>query len=375
MNNTSSEKIIYLESLRGIAAICVVLFHARHYDSFLKNSIFIENSGLMVDFFFVLSGFVIALSYFDKLFSFKELFNFQIKRFLRLYPLHFLMLLVFTFISLLKAYAAYEHGLISNGQGPASNNLNAFIHNLFLTHSFFVNDLTFNGQSWSISTEFYTYFIFGFILVVFRRNLYVLFTVLAISTIIAAFGVYSIHDSSYLVIDNVTNGLGGISRCIYSFFIGSLIFFITKYNNFIIMNIFQYITLFICVAFMSSYLYMEYLIAPILFGLLIFTLVNSKHSALKSFLSNKFLVYLGTISYGIYMIHTLVWWSINRVLIQILGFSESTCGEVLKACYETGPLIGNLSVAAGLFITYYLSKLSYKLIEMPANAYRNKLTI
>lgn len=373
MNNTSSEKILYLESLRGIAAICVALFHARHYDSFMNNLVFIDNSGLMVDFFFVLSGFVIALSYSDKLSSFKELFNFQIKRFLRLYPLHLFMLLVFAFIALAKFYSE-DYGLISDAQIRSINDSNAFLHNLFLTHSFFVNDLTFNGQSWSISTEFYTYLIFGFILVVFRNSLFLLFTVLTIFIIIAAFGVYSIHDSSYMFIENSTNGWGGISRCVYSFFIGSMVFFISKYNNFRIMNIFQYITLFICLVFMSSNLYMEYLLAPILFALLIFSLINSNSSSLKNFLNNEFLVYLGTISYGIYMTHVFVWWLINRVLIQLLNFSDSSCSEALKDCFETGPLVGNISVVVGLFITYHLSVISYKFIEMPVNAYRKKLT-
>jgi peptidoglycan/LPS O-acetylase OafA/YrhL len=375
MNNTSSEKILYLESLRGIAALCVVLFHARHYDSFLKNSLFIDNSGLMVDFFFVLSGFVIAFSYYDKLYSFRDLFNFQIKRFLRLYPLHLLMLLVFTFITLIRNYYITSFGLEADYQGSTGNNFNAFMHNLFLTHSFFVEDLTFNGQSWSISTEFYTYLIFGFILVFFRKNLYLLCTVLVISIIIASFGVYSIHDPTYLTIKNVTNGLGGISRCIYSFFIGSILFLITRHNNFVVMNLFQYVSLFICIAFMSSAdLYMEFLIAPILFGTLIFSLINSKHSILKRFLNNKLLVYLGTISYGLYMIHIFVWWLINRILIEFLGFN-SFCGEISKDCIETGPLIGNLVVVAGLILTYFLSGLSYKYLEMPVNAYRKRINV
>ena len=64
------DKIYFLESLRGIAAISVALFHFQT-ESFLTNNIFIRNSWLMVDFFFVLSGFVIAYNYQSKIKHFR----------------------------------------------------------------------------------------------------------------------------------------------------------------------------------------------------------------------------------------------------------------------------------------------------------------
>lgn len=53
-----------LESLRGVAALLVALSHS----SFLygQQHVFIANAGVFVDFFFVLSGFVMAFAYFDK---------------------------------------------------------------------------------------------------------------------------------------------------------------------------------------------------------------------------------------------------------------------------------------------------------------------
>ena len=49
----------------------------------------------MVDFFFVLSGFVIALNFQSKIYNFTDVINFQARRFFRLYPLHFFMLLIY----------------------------------------------------------------------------------------------------------------------------------------------------------------------------------------------------------------------------------------------------------------------------------------
>ena len=67
------KKILYLESLRGIAAISVALHHFS-INSILQNNYYVKNSYLMVDFFFVLSGFVIAYNYMDKLTNIKNYF-------------------------------------------------------------------------------------------------------------------------------------------------------------------------------------------------------------------------------------------------------------------------------------------------------------
>ena len=88
-----TEKLLSLEGLRGIAAISVAFFHFNNGSHF--NNIFVSNAWLMVDFFFVLSGFVIALNYQNKLKNIHDLLVFQKKRFFRLYPLHFIMLMVF----------------------------------------------------------------------------------------------------------------------------------------------------------------------------------------------------------------------------------------------------------------------------------------
>ena len=70
--------------------LVLVLHHLKSLSPYLSQNIFMSNSELAVDFFFVLSGFVISLNYFYKLNDFNIFFDFIKKRFLRLYPLHFL---------------------------------------------------------------------------------------------------------------------------------------------------------------------------------------------------------------------------------------------------------------------------------------------
>ncbi len=59
--NFMKKMFLPLESLRGFAAISVALFHLSTNSHLELN--FVKNAWLMVDFFFVLSGFVISLNY------------------------------------------------------------------------------------------------------------------------------------------------------------------------------------------------------------------------------------------------------------------------------------------------------------------------
>ena len=94
INKFSNNKIIQLESLRGIAACMIVLAHLPKWNEGM-NINFINNCYLMVDLFFVLSGFVIYNAYIGKLNEIKDLYKFIYLRFSRLYPVHLIFLILF----------------------------------------------------------------------------------------------------------------------------------------------------------------------------------------------------------------------------------------------------------------------------------------
>ncbi len=73
-----------MDGLRGVAALSVVLLH-----SFQSKGI-VTNGQLAVDLFFILSGFVIAYSYDDKLSAAMPKREFLLRRFIRLYPMLFI---------------------------------------------------------------------------------------------------------------------------------------------------------------------------------------------------------------------------------------------------------------------------------------------
>ena len=76
-----------LDGLRGVAAIAVVLFHLRDR---ARLSGLVPHAYLAVDFFFVLSGFVVSQAYGEKLAQGMSAGRFMAIRMVRLYPLLFL---------------------------------------------------------------------------------------------------------------------------------------------------------------------------------------------------------------------------------------------------------------------------------------------
>src|SRR5688500_8507161 len=89
-----SKRYTVLDSWRGIAACCVVFFHFEAF-SHIYDIPLVRNSFLFVDFFFVLSGFVIAANYQERLVGGFGVFRFIVLRFGRLYPLHLFVLVIY----------------------------------------------------------------------------------------------------------------------------------------------------------------------------------------------------------------------------------------------------------------------------------------
>ena len=150
-----------LDGFRGICALCVVVFHMPQLDSTITKWSFFQGSAIFVELFFTLSGFVLAHGYSTK----KNLsfFSFAKSRFFRLYPLH-LFMLVLTILMLLVRVIAIDLNLMHTTEATFSgaNSLNEIIPNLLLVHAWtpYTSAVSFNYPSWSISIEFYVYFIF-----------------------------------------------------------------------------------------------------------------------------------------------------------------------------------------------------------------------
>jgi peptidoglycan/LPS O-acetylase OafA/YrhL len=88
---TSQHRFLFLDGLRGVAALCVGIFHAALVFRF---GYLPRHAVLAVDFFFCLSGFVIAFAYDDKFRRGLGPGQFMVSRLVRLYPMIFVSVLL-----------------------------------------------------------------------------------------------------------------------------------------------------------------------------------------------------------------------------------------------------------------------------------------
>lgn len=171
------KKIIGLDILRFVIAIVMVTYH---FQTLLENSILNElafNSFWGTSIFFILSGFILTHVYYKNIEQHKfSITNFLIKRFFALYPIHiftFLISLAF-FFSLhivmnknfpLQLGVATLPGLVSDQTISVSfkDFLLYILENLTITHAWDYRFLFFNAASWSVSTLFFFYLCFFFI--------------------------------------------------------------------------------------------------------------------------------------------------------------------------------------------------------------------
>jgi len=170
--------VLPLDSIRGIAATSVVIHHLLLMPTFLAafphnawiNWSFFRSAWLLVDLFFVLSGIVMTLSYVDGEFGRFSLREFMVRRLARVYPLHIVMLLANLLFRLMRIGLVMAGVVVAVPTAFEVNNTYSFILNLFLLHSMgFVDYLSWNAPSWSISVEFYTYLAFGLVLLLAQR--------------------------------------------------------------------------------------------------------------------------------------------------------------------------------------------------------------
>ena len=343
--------ILPLETFRGIFALIIVLHHLK-IDTFIQKSSIVINGGLVVDFFFVLSGFVISLNYIDKINSKLDLINFQKKRFLRLYPLHLLTLFIFILIEIIKILV--ENYLdLQPTYSPFSgfNNYYSLIANFFLLHGWY--GWSFNLPSWSISTEFYTYLIFALVVLNAKYKLHIFLLMIFLSLLL-----FILNNFGYNSLDNFVYP----ARCIYSFFLGALTFVVYKKFKKNFSQLLCLILIISCVLFISYSdnfnLNNKYIFAPILFCLTILYISwLNQNSILYKILSNKLTVYLGGISYGIYMIHFGLVWFFRQFCRFALNISEKDDYLVFNK------YIGEVSTILFLILVIYLSHLSLKYFE------------
>ena len=157
-----------LDALRGIAALLVALFH---FDRWALPNLplgpfdtLIGNGYIWVDFFFILSGFVMTHVYRASFLGgrlgaagYREFLG---ARLARIYPLHFATLMMLVGLELVKLAVVLSGRVVENEPFTDRQSLDALVTNLLLMHGWNLHDdVTWNPPSWSISAEWAVYLV------------------------------------------------------------------------------------------------------------------------------------------------------------------------------------------------------------------------
>jgi peptidoglycan/LPS O-acetylase OafA/YrhL len=359
-----------LESWRGLCACLVVLYHFDPY-SHIHDAALFRHAYLFVDFFFVLSGFIIFETYFDRLNQGFGIKKFAAMRLGRLYPMHVLTL------ALTMVYLILRTGLApGDGSMPPLALVGLFDNFSTITHVTFLNamglrgDLSWNLPSWSIGAEFYTYLVFGLAIVWLRGsvNWFAGLVVFAALTALMLTG----RDTINLTYDF------GFVRCLYGFALGALLSRVRPVAGYLTSRpkwqatVAELATIAATVLFVwgAGSNYLSFL-APAVF-LVVVAVFADEHGRVSQWMRHRYLIWIGERSYSIYMMQFL---SIV-VTMDVIWLIDTQVGTGMRAMMGIGHVgtawFGDLATAMMLAIVLCVSAFTYRYVEQPCRAWMRR---
>lgn len=294
-----------LDSWRGLAALLVAVFHFP-VSGHVHNALLVRHAYLFVDFFFVLSGFVIAHALRYGLADMAALREFMWRRLGRVYPLYAVILAAFLSVELAKLAATFVLHIAPRTAPFTTGSYadpSALASHLLLLQAFGLHQgLSWNWPDWSIAAEVWTYAVFGLVCLVgfaHRRAL--------LCALFAAALVILLEYSSRGI--EVTYDLGFI-RCLYGFSAGALVYEIYSRCPIRLSGVLA--TVCECVAVMLALGFVlmtgrnaTSMAAPFFFGLVVL-IFAFEGGAISRLLSESVFQRLGQLSYAIYIVHALI---------------------------------------------------------------------
>ena len=324
-----------IDGLRAVAVLAVVLYHFNVFNTLTKAGF------IGVDIFFVISGYLITQVLFSDLDSDRWLLRFYLRRVRRIFPALLLVIfVVFVVASLLMMpYEFKEFGREVIGGSSFSSNLVYFLQSGYFDQSSQQKPLL---HLWSLGIEEQFYLFWPILIWSISKFRWKVTLMLSIFT--AGSFVYCLWASStnqdlafYSPISRAWElGLGGL---------------LAIYNHSKSRTDQKYLTNLGFLILIFSFLVIDnqnswpsiYTILPVLGTILI--LSNSSSVSLTSrILSNRLLVYIGRISYPLYLWH----WPLYVFVSHFKGDSPSRSEKLLL-----------------FFVAFLLASLTYHFIEMP----------
>ena len=370
---------VALDGWRGLCACLVALYHFRAVlgvpvNSYVLSASPVQHAYLFVDFFFVLSGFVIASRYQGEIAGARiTVADFLKLRLGRLYPLHLftllLMMLMYTYVG------TAPDAVIGLRAAPVDTRISSFFVNVFLLQGLHTTPVpTWNHPSWSVSTEFATYVAYAVLWKTLKQQAWIatLFIILAAPVAIAV--IVGHMDTTYD---------WGILRSLLGFALGAAVF--TALRRPALRSLaarvagnaataIEITVVVLIVVFVALPDHTKLTIAaPFVFAVavLVFSYGRGKVSAL---LASRMFLHMGAISYSVYLLHqplqelfmvTALWCYASLGWTWLFAGDPATTGLSMG----TSPLGGDAMTAIMLLLLLAASTVTWRFIETPCRSW------
>lgn len=334
-----------LTSLRFYAAMAIVLFHFTSllpFDANARTDFFLK-CHLGVDFFFILSGFVLMHVY-------QEIFSkdtgaalpFYIRRLARIYPLHLATFFLCAALDILFWFWGWR-------PLPTYFSPNSVVGNLLLLQSLGVMPgHTFNAPSWSISAEWFAYLAFPFLALKLattdeRKGL-----IGSLAIFLAFWVSLEIWGTRSLTTRTIDYG---VLRIFPEFIAGMAL---NRFGRVYALKWRGRILLPLCVgtiAILSHFNAPDILIVLVFFAV-IFAAAEQARNGTEGWLARPLPVYLGEISYAIYMTHYLALMYVLEYPLRAI-YGSTVSFNVYYTCFF---ILFPLTLGLSVFLYHYVEK-------------------
>lgn len=352
----SNVKFKYIDAIRGVAILMVILVHTAQkvsgLDSFTK--FFTGYGALGVQLFFVASAYTLCISAETRKNESQPLVKYAIRRFFRIAPLYYLGIIGYFFLALTTAY--FSNGRISI---PEHYTLLNIISNVLFVHGFYPpanNNIVPGG--WSIGTEMAFYVVFPMLFALASK-----YWVSIRNVILGVLIGFLFSQITLLVL--ASNGISVSNDFVYCnlinqipvFILGIAYYFWSTLKNQRFnwkMDVLAFVVLSgVSLYFRKLSIEIPYLLSciPFISGLSFLFLMELFRKL--DILNSNILARIGKVSYSMYIIHFIFAWLMTSLIAPL--FNKILISEVtLLLLYPT--------VVAS---TFYLATLSEKHIEKP----------
>lgn len=363
-----------LDGWRGLAALAIAFYHLPIAHGF-RDLAGWKNLEFFVDFFFVLSGFVICHAWGRRLVTARDGWSFMQRRFWRVWPLHILILGGFLLLESGKWLALQKSsGLGADPAFTGPTSVSALLSNILMLQSLNLHGTTtWNGPAWSISVEFWTYLVFAAVMLFAKGRLAAMVLIaLGGAAMVALFSpiwLFATHDF-------------GLPRALYGFFAGAITYRLMGHWRLGALAA-PGLALEMAVLAIAGFWMAKTganassMLAPLVFAAIVMVFSHGT-GAVSGLLRSKPVQALGLWSYSIYLVHTLIYFGLRFGLVtveKLTGWKLTLSGDGSSRVFTFGSDLANAGVILALLgLTVAISAFTYRFIEKPFMAQTSATT-